>query len=310
MGAPQRNQAEPPVQAMVQAMQQAGEDIKNITGIHDASLGARSNEVSGKAIQARTMQGDVANYHYKDNFSNSLLYEGKQFIDLIPKIYDAPRILRILGEDGTSEYKKVNQPSDDKDENGIAKVYDLTTGEYDVVVDVGPSYKTKRQQDSANMATLLQGNPDLWKVAGDLMVKAMDWPDAQQLSDRLKKILPPELQDNDGEQVIPPQVKQQLDQSGQMIEQLTQTVHKLQDEIDTKRMELESKERIEYKKLETAITIKAMGMDGQANHELMAAEFESIGRSESAVHEAALAEHAAALMPQENIDTSQSGDVA
>jgi len=74
IGAPQRNQAEPPVQAMVQAMAQASEDIKAITGIHDASLGARSNEVSGTAIKARTMQGDVANYHYKANFAHSLMF--------------------------------------------------------------------------------------------------------------------------------------------------------------------------------------------------------------------------------------------
>lgn len=292
IGAPQRNQAEPPVQAMVQAMKQAGDDMKAVTGIYDASLGAKSNEVSGTAIKARTLQGDVANYHYNDNFGASLLYLGRQLVDLIPKIYDSARVVRILGEDGTSEYKPINQATDEKDKDGIAKIYDLTTGEYDIVLDVGPSYKTKREEDAANMTTLLSSNPELWKVAGDIFVKAMDWPDAQQLSERLKKMLPPELQESDPNEEIPLPVKQKLDQSSQLIEQLTQTVHKLQDQIDTKTLELESKERIAYSKNETDLVIKSMGMQGDANHELMVAEFKHIADEQARVHGASMQQDA------------------
>lgn len=275
---PQRQNVEPPVQAMVQAMAQASEDLKATTGIYDASLGARSNEVSGKAIDARKLQGDLSNYHFVDNFSYSMLFLGRILIDLIPKIYDTQRIVRILGEDGTAEYKTINGPSGEKDASGVEKVYDVTAGEYDVVVEVGPSYKTKRQQDSDNMANLLNRNPELWKVAGDLLVKAMDWPDAQQLAERLKKTLPPELQDPaDGQQEIPIQVKQQLDQQGMLIEQLTQTLHKLMDEKESKILELESKERIALEQINGDLTLQAMKEESAATRALLTEEIKAIG---------------------------------
>ncbi len=295
---PQRQNIEPPIQAMTLAANQFSDDLKAVTGVYDAALGARGNETSGKAINARKIQGDVSNYHYADNFSYSQLYAGRILLDLIPKTYDAPRIVRTLGIDGSSEYKKINQPSGEKDINGMEKVYDVTTGQYDVVVDTGPSYKTKRQEDSELMAQMAQGNPQLMEVAGDIIVRNMDLPGAQELSERLKKALPPQLQDVDGDEEIPIQIKQQLDQSGQLIEQLTQTVHKLQDEKDQKIEEIQSKERIEYAKIEAQLTMKAMGMDGQANQALLAAELQAVGKREAAVHAASLATHAAELNPQ------------
>ena len=272
IGPPKRETAEPPVQAMVQALQQASEDLKSTTGIQDASLGARGNEVSGRAINARKAQGDVSNYHYVDNFSNAMLHLGRILIDLIPKIYDTERVVRILGEDGTAEHKTINGPSGEKNLEGIEKIYDVTAGKFDVVVDTGPSYKTKRQDDAEAMGQLLQGNPELWKIAGDLFVKAMDWPDAQQLAERLKKTLPPELQEGDKDEEIPIQVKQALDQSGQMVEQLTQRVHELQEEKDRKVLELESKERIALESNNSAIALKAMDQEGNASMAIMMAE--------------------------------------
>lgn len=273
---PQRQNVEPPVQAMVQAMAQASDDLKAVTGIYDAALGARGNETSGKAINARKMQGDVSNYHYADNFSYSLLYLGKILIDLIPKIYDAARVVRVLGEDGTSEYKKINQPSGEKDLSGIEKIYDITAGEYDVVIDTGPSYKTKRQEDSELMAQMAQGNPELFKIAGDIIVRNMDLPGAQELSERIKKTLPPQLQDTDPSQEIPEVIKQQLDQSGQLIEQLTAQLHRVQDEVDQKKAELESKERIALERINADITLKAMDQEGAAHHAMLLAELKSV----------------------------------
>ena len=164
LGAPQRQVAEPPVQAMVQAIQQASQDLKATTGIYDASLGNQSNETSGKAINARKLQGDIANYHYVDNFTNSLIYTGKILLDLIRKTYDVAHVARVLGEDETYKFKKINQPSGEKDNNGIEKIYDITVGDYDVVIDTGPSYKTKRQESADQMATIAQGNPQIMQL--------------------------------------------------------------------------------------------------------------------------------------------------
>lgn len=273
---PQRQNVEPPIQAMTLAMNQFADDLKAVTGIYDASLGAKGNEVSGKAINARKLQGDVANYHYGDNLAYSQRHAGKILLDMIPKIYDTERIVRCLGLDGQSEYKKINQPSGERDANGIEKIYDLSVGKFDVVVETGASYQTKRQEATETMTQLAQGNPELMQVAGDIIVRNMDLPGSQELSDRLKKALPPQLQDDDKNAEIPIKVKQQLDQSSQMIEQLTQTVHQLQDEADQKTKELESRERIELEKINAQITLKSMELEGAASHALLVSELKGI----------------------------------
>jgi hypothetical protein len=252
--APQRITAEPPVQAMVQAMKQAGDDMKAITGIYDASLGARSNETSGKAITARQKSGDVANYHYVDNLGRSIRHLGRCLIDLIPKIYDAPRVVRILGEDGEGANVPINQPTSGAD--GVNQIYDVTSGKYDVVVETGPSFETKRQETADAMATVLQANPELWQVAGDIFVKSLDWPNADKLAERMKKMLPPQLQDNANP--IPPQVQQQLDQSKQMIQQLTEALHAEKDKNESKQAEMESKEAMNAENNSTKLLIAEM----------------------------------------------------
>lgn len=273
---PQRQNVEPPIQAMTLAANQFADDLKGVTGIYDAGLGARGNETSGKAINARKLQGDISNYHYIDNFSYSQLHCGRILIDLIPRVYDTARIVQCLGEDGSIEHKKINQPSGERDLNGIEKIYNVTQGEYNVVVNTGPTYKTKRQEDAELMAQMAERNPELMKVAGDIMVRNMDLPGAQELSERLKKTLSPELQDVDPSQEIPIKVKQQLDKYGMLVEQLTAQLHRLQDEKESKILDLESKERIALEGNLNKITLEAMKQENAANHLLLVKELEGI----------------------------------
>lgn len=282
---PQRNHVEPPVQAMVQATAKAADDLKASTGIFDASVGARSNETSGKAIMARQREGDVANFNYIDNLSRAIRFAGIQIVDLIPKIYDAPRVVRIVGEDDTSDVVHINTPLDangnpvapDSPEMAVEKTFDMTTGRYDVTVEVGPSFSTKRQESVEAMTQLVQADPTLMQKAGDLIVKNMDFPMAQDLADRIKKTLPPELQDQPkGGKDIPPEVKAQLAQMQQMIGQMTEALNAANDELDQKTREIESKERIAGMNNETQLTIKAMEQHHEASLQLMVAQIESI----------------------------------
>ena len=197
---PQR--APPPLAqtGLIQAKMGASDDIKSTTGQYDSSLGATSNERSGKAILAREKQGDVGTYHYGDNLTKAIRFATRQLIDLIPKIYDTERIARIVGVDGEVSMAKINpdQPEPVKkivDQQGIVieKIYNPSVGVYDVVATTGPGYMTKRQEAMDAMGQILQGNPELWKVAGDLFVKNMDWPGAQELSERLAKTIDPKL---------------------------------------------------------------------------------------------------------------------
>ena len=223
---PQR--AQPPMASsgLLQAKAGASEDIKATTGQYDASLGARSNERSGKAILAREKQGDTGTYHYVDNLARAIRHVTRQLVDIIPKIYDTERVARIVGIDGEVGMVKVNpmQPEPVKkivDQNGnvIEKIYNPSVGTYDVMVTTGPGYMTKRQEALDAMGNILQTNPQLWQVAGDLFVKNMDWPGAQEMAARFKKIIDPRVLADDDKS---PELQQAEKLNEAMQQELTQ----------------------------------------------------------------------------------------
>lgn len=255
MPPPQRNAIEPAVQAITQASMQSADDMKAVTGIYDAALGARSNETSGVAIQKRNQQAQTSVYHFVDNLTRSIKHTGRILIDLMPHIYDTARAMRIIGDDGSEQMVRVNDPGFKDPKTGQPILYDLSAGKYDVTVDVGPSYATRRQEAAATIQELARSNPQLMQVAGDLLMSNLDFHNSKEIAERLKKMLPPQLQEQQQGQV-PPQAQQQMQQSQEMIKSLTEQVHKLQDEKEQKLIELESRERIEMAKLETTATIE------------------------------------------------------
>lgn len=182
--APQR--IDPPAfpNAVIQEANLNAQDMKDVTGLHDASLGAQSNETSGKAIMARDRQGDVATYIYPDNLKAAIGEAGRVINELIPSVYDTARTIRVLGEDETPKQRRINDPEH-------ANSMDITVGKYDVVVDAGPSYSTKRVEAAESMMQFVQAIPSAAGVAGDLIAKAQDWPMAEEIGKRLKKMLPP-----------------------------------------------------------------------------------------------------------------------
>ena len=240
---PQR--AQPPMaqNGLIAAKMGASDDIKSTTGQYDSSLGATSNERSGRAILAREKQGDTGTYHYVDNLARAVRYITRQLVDMIPKIYDTQRVARIVGEDGAPSMVKVNpmQPEPVNrivDQQGIVieKIYNLGVGKYDVCVTTGPNYMTKRQEALDAMSQLLQGNPQLWAVAGDLFVKNMDWPGAQEMAKRFAKTIDPKLMD-DGDK--PPELQaaeQQIQAMGQELDQLHQMLQNVGKSIEAQDM--------------------------------------------------------------------------
>jgi hypothetical protein len=204
---PQRAAPPLPQTGLIQAKMGAAEDIKSTTGQYDASIGAQGNERSAKAIIAREKQGDVGTYHYVDNLARAIRHITRQIVDLIPKIYDTQRIARIIGVDGEVDMVKFNPSQQEpvkeirEPQSGalIEKIYNPGVGTYDVMVTTGPGYMTKRQEALDAMSQILQTNPQLWAVAGDLFIKNMDWPGAQEMAARFKKILDPKVL-SDGDQ--------------------------------------------------------------------------------------------------------------
>jgi hypothetical protein len=255
-GAPQRQQmADVPTGVLAMAMH-ASDNIKATTGIFDASLGAKGNETSGRAITARQREGDTANMHFADNMARTLRHAGRCIVNMMPKVYDTPRIMRILGKDEKMDMVPVNQPlpQPELDDKGAIKTVlnDLTVGKYDVTIGVGPSYTTQRAEAVDAMLQLGQNYPMLWQAAGDKIVRAMDWPGADEIADRLEKTIPPQLLENKDEeqnkQPLPPQVQQALQQAAQEIQQLQQALQEAQSPIAVKQAEGQNK--LEIAKME------------------------------------------------------------
>jgi hypothetical protein len=150
----------------------------------------------------------------------------RQWVDLIPKIYDTERVGRIVGIDGEVDMVKINpsQPEPvkkivDQAGNVIEKIYNPSVGTYDVMVTTGPGYMTKRQEALDAMGNILQTNPQLWQVAGDLFVKNMDWPGAQEMAARFKKIIDPRVLSDDDKS---PELQQAEKLNEAMQQELTQ----------------------------------------------------------------------------------------
>ena len=242
---PQR--AMPPMaqQGLIAAKMGAADDIKATTGQYDASIGATSNERSGKAILARERQGDTGTYHFVDNLARAVRYVTRQIVDLIPKIYDTQRIARIIGVDGETKMVPIDpsQPVPVRkitDQNGVViqKIYNPSVGKYDVKVTTGPGYLTKRQEAMEAMAQILQTNPTLWAVAGDLFVKNMDWPGAQEMADRLARSIDPKLLQDADESPALQAANQQIEMMGQQMQQMYQMLQSVNQSMEAQELRI------------------------------------------------------------------------
>ncbi len=262
VAAPIRNAVEPAVQAITQAKAGSVEDFKATTSIWDPTLGTGAPEQSGIAIQKRNTQAQIGNFHFIDNAKKSQRQIGRILVYMIPKVYDTNRIEQITKVDGTQEAVEINGIASD----GIKKVNDLSIGTYDVEVESGPNYATRRQEAAQSMENVIGHYPQLFNVMGDLLFKNLDYPGASEMADRMRKMIDPKLLEDDKKNPVPPQAQAQIAQMAAMIQKLSAALQANQQIIENKKIELSSKERIEYAKLQvdiekTLATLKSK--DGQ-----------------------------------------------
>lgn len=255
--------AEVPV-ALIQQAQIASEDIKAVTGIYDASLGNQSNETSGKAISARQMQGEIATFNFSDNMAKGIRRTWEILIDLVPKVYDTERTIRTLGVDGAEKYVKINTMVPDPQTGEMKALNDLGTGKFDVTVTVGPSFSTQRQEASQVFTEMASTFPPLMQVAGDLIFKSMDVPYSEQIAERMKTLLPPQIQQQEADgKPVPPEAQAalaQADQAMQMVQQQGQMVQQAAQEVEQGKAEAE-KAKAEVQKLISQLEIKKAQFD-------------------------------------------------
>ena len=226
--APTRLQPEPPPAGVMTALQGMNQDLQAVVGIFDPAQLPQGMQ-SGKSLQGQQSQADMTNFHYYDNLTRSIRHTGRIILDLIPKIYDRQRVMRIIGDDGKPEMVTINEQG--QDEQGVSKVLnDVTVGEYDVVMETGPGYNSKRQEAVDSMMSLLGADPTLMQTAGDLIFRNMDFPGAEVIADRLAAANP--MAQIDDKSPIPPQVQMQLKNAQQTIQQLQQQIQA--EEMDKK----------------------------------------------------------------------------
>jgi len=176
--------------------------IKSTMGMFDASIGARGNETSGKAIMARQREADVGSFEFIDNLSKSIRRVGQLLVEMIPQVYDTERVVRLKFSDETEDFIKINQQIYDDESGEWVTIHDLSVGKYDVVVSTGPAYTTQRMEAAESMIAFAQAVPAAAGVMADLIAQNMDWPGSDVIAARLKKIVPPNVLTEEERKVI------------------------------------------------------------------------------------------------------------
>lgn len=209
------------------------QDMKDVTGIHDASLGIKSNETSGRAIQARQREGDIASLVYYDNGNAAIVEAGDIVNQLISQVYDGTRTVRTIGEDEAVKFYRINDPNNPDSP-------DLSVGKYDIASTSGTSYTTRRIEAAQAMMEAIQVWPQLIQVAGDIIAKSQDWPGADKLAERLKKTIPQQfLEEGEegGAPMLSPEEIQQMQMEMQTLAQENQQL-KADKSIEAEQLEI------------------------------------------------------------------------
>lgn len=241
---PTRSTTEPPIQAMVAGRNMTEQNLQGISGLFDPSLGkSEGSQQSGTAINSLQAQGNLATYHYVDANNAHIRTVAKVVMDLAPFYYDAGRVMQIEGIDGKKKsvfiYNSDTNPDPDLPAN-VQHSLDLAKGSYAVAVDAQPSALTQRQDNVQFWMNMIRSFPEIMQVAGDLIANQLDNPLARQVSERLKAVLPPQVQALIAGNAPNPQAQQAQSQ----LQQATQLINKLLAERASKKLELDSKERI------------------------------------------------------------------
>jgi len=236
---PQRTQQAEVPAALIQMAAMDNEDIKAATGQYNPSIGAPSGQASGRALQTQKIQGQTATFNYIDNLVYAIRYQYEILVDMIPRVYDTQRVVRLLGEDGASKWKTLYEEVTDPQTGQRAIVNDISKGKYDTTVTVGPSYATQRMEAADAFSTLVgQVGPVIPQVAPVLAYAALnnlDFPGADQISEMVRAILvkmgamPPRDGDAQPEQQSPaqdPMVLAKLEEIGSIIRKNNATAAK------------------------------------------------------------------------------------
>lgn len=279
--APQRIDGPQMAQGFIQGMQTAAQELMMASGQYQATMGQNGNEVSGKAINERQRQGDTATYHFTAEQAISISATAKILLDLVPRIMDVERIVKIMAADKTQETVKIDPASRQalQDTNiqseaeAIKSIFNPSVGRYSVQADVGPAFATQRQEAFNAISQILQHNQELTSVIGDILFKVADFPYADEIAERLSNMVPPQAKgegDDPQVQQLNTQIQGMQKQIGVLLEELAGEKLKLKGREEKRDVEV-------YRALTDRIDVLQKYMVNpsdiaQMMHELMAEE--------------------------------------
>jgi hypothetical protein len=292
-----------PAAGALQEALSASDDMKAVIGLYDASLGARSNETSGRAIMARQREGDVSTFHFIDNMSRAIRHTGRVLIDLIPHVYTGERMIRVMGEDGKpknvplgKQYPKVDektgqpmtqdgQPPADDQSNIVMAMHDFSAGKYDLTVTTGPSFTSRREEAAYQMTEMMRALPASAPILGKHLAKNLDWPGADEIAEELEAASSGQL---------PPQVQQMIEKGKEEIARLTEENQQLKSDRSLDEAELAQKEQ--QAQVEAENKVKIAMIDIEAEKQIAFAKIEA--QKEIDAYKATLQAQVQASRPQ------------
>lgn len=274
---PQRLDPLPPPTGLLETGARTDEDIRMTIGIRDPLADIPASQ-SGKAIQLQVAQGNIGTFEFADRLNELVKYEWKVLVDLIPKIFDYPHIREVMGLDGKVSTVGLNTPYID---NGEEVMHDLTRGKYLVTVSTGPSYESQRTEAADKLVDLVGKFPQIMGVAGDLIVRNLDFQGADELADRLQALIPPQAlaasnpTNGDNGQAQAALLQQQIEQMGQQLQQAqqqgqeqAQALQQAQGQLATKSQEIQLKAQAEEQAIQSKAQVDLLLAREKASHEM------------------------------------------
>ncbi len=327
-------------------LSQAKDNVHATTGVPPVALGNLDpHERSGKAIRALQQVSDQGSSNGLDNLATiSLTFLGMVLNDLLEYVYDRPgRVARILGDEDEPSDVILNQPFTRDPQSGQAQpvpqtpgqpmppnteFYNLSEGEFAVTVSVGKSTNSRREETASAIAQLLDAAPQMAPMISDIWVGNMDFPGAQKIADRLKMMLPPQLQQQVGQQDPKVQLQQlqgQMQQAAKQIELLTKVTQEQQEAIqretwkedaETKRlaMKLQSEEKRSEQQTLAKLADTEAKVNAQGAQAMVSEEYAAISGHLDRIHEMLMLQHQSAqqgaLSAQEHGQNLEAGEQA
>jgi hypothetical protein len=251
-------------------------DIQAGMGMFSASVGNNPNNQSGRAVLALQDKAEIGSFHYIDNLALSISHMGRVLTQVWPRIYDQAQIVRILGEDDESEFVQVDpaqprgyQKQQTQDGREVVTI-NPGAGRYDARAVVGPAYATRQTEAAAEISELVNGNPQMLAMLGDVWVKMRNFPEADKIAKRFKAMLPPQVQQAEAEDKpaeIAPEIEQAMQQAAEEIQALRQALQEAQSGAQSEQMKYQAQYAIESLKQQTAMQIAEMNNDAKRDVE-------------------------------------------